>query len=997
MSPSNADTPGRGLALALLLSFLTLAILPSAAGAALVINEVMACNTRVIHDDDGDYEDWIEIHNTGAETVDLTGYFLSDDPSQPFKWAFPTRTLSPGSHRLVWASGKDKDTHVHTNFKLSSAGDSLLLSAPGGELLDIVWTGPLPADRSAGRAPDGAANWLYLEEETHTDPNPATGYPGFADTLIADQPPGHRVAPFSVALDSPAPGAEIRYTLDGSEPDGDDPLYTAPIPVSATTVLRARGFETGLLPGPILSRSWFFDETRELPVISLVTDPDHLWDEQEGIYVLGNGANPNYPHYGANFWQAWERPAHLEFYEPDGSLAFAQDIGIRIHGGYTRALAQKSLRLIARRGYGAELFEHEVFPGLDIDEFKYLVLRNAGNDWCRAHCRDGLMQGIARPSGVDGQGYRPAVLFINGEYWGIHNLRERLDPDYIEFHEGLGEDEIDMIKEYDFVMAGDELHYEAMIAYIEGADLSNPVVFEVVQGMMDTEDYLAYCALEVLFANYDWPGGNIKSWRPRAAGGIWRWLIYDLDYGWGLWHDPDIDALARALDPAGPGWPNPPRSTLLLRSLMENAEFRRDFINHGCELLSSRFLPDSLHAAVDAATGVIAGEIPTHMARWGYTAAEWAGHVADLHDWAEVRGGHAREHLRNEFGLGDTLRLHLDVDPPQGGRIALSALTVDGPWSGLYHAGNPVSLRAEAAPGYGFVGWDGLPLPPNAEVLVDLTAAAQVTALFTPLAADDASAVINEINYHSPDGHPAGDWVEFHNPGPDDLDLSGWTFKDEEDTHVFTFPQGSTLPGEGFLLLCEEPAAFLALFPTATPLPDPMGFGLSGSGELLRLYDDQGQLYDSLLYDDEAPWPPEADGLGPSLELIHPERDNSLAASWAASAPSHPHGSPGEANSRYDATPAPTPAAGPGLRLAAPHPNPFNPSTSLRFHLPEATEVRLVAHTVDGRRVAAIHAGPLPAGWHERSWNAEGLASGLYLLELRAGDERAVRKALLLK
>jgi hypothetical protein len=965
--------------------------------AQLLINEVMACNTRVIYDEDGDYEDWLEIYNPGPDPVNLLGYGLSDDPDQPFKWVFPNRLLNGDDHRLVWVSGKNRTSFLHTTFKLDSQGDSLLLTAPGGELLDALWTGPMSADQSVGRAPDGAPNWLYLTEETHAEANPDIGYTGFAASLGSDQAPGLRSTPFAVTLSSPSPGAQIRYTLDGSEPDSLDTLATAPIPVSMNTVLRARGFETDLLPGPILSLSWFFGEERELPLISLITDPLHLWDEDFGIYVLGEGYNPDYPYYGANFWRSWERPAHLEFYESDGSLALAQDIGIRIHGGYTRALAQKSLRLIARDGYGAGRMHHQVFPDLDIGEFKYLVLRNGGNDWSHAHCRDGLMQTIATASGISRQAYRPAVLFINGEYWGIHNLRERMDPEYIESHHDFEEDEIDLIKEFDFVMAGDELHYEAMMEFIEGADLANPVDFAMLQSMMDTENFLAYCALEVLFANYDWPGGNIKFWRPRAPGGIWQWLLYDLDYGWGLHHDADLNALSRALDPVGAGWPNPPHSTLLLRSLMTNADFKRDFINHSCELLSRRFEPLALHAAVDSVTAVIADEMALHMPRWGFTLPDWDQAVLDLHDWADARPGAARLHLQSEFGLGDTLRLELAIDPPGSGCIALSALDVCESWSGLYHAGNPVMLRAEAHAGYRFVGWEGLPLPPVGEVAVDLVGPTQLSALFAPLAADAASAVINEINYHSPDGHDTGDWVEFHNPGSEDLDLSGWQFKDEEDTHVFDFPPGTILSAEGYLLLCGNRTAFLSYFPAANPLPDELSFGLSGGGEILRLYDDQGRLYDAVQYDDTAPWPPEADGQGPSLELLHPLRDNALAENWAASEAPHLFGSPGQRNSAFDDTASDEGPLALAPILTQPHPNPFNPATRIRFYLPESGEAALSVFSANGRRVAELRSGVQRDGWHEEIWRPEALASGVYLLELRTREHRSTRKLLLLK
>ncbi len=261
--------------------------------------------------------------------------------------------------------------------------------------------------------------------------------------------------------------------------------------------------------------------------------------------------------------------------------------------------------------------------------------------------------------------------------------------------------------------------------------------------------------------------------------------------------------------------------------------------------------------------------------------------------------------------------------------------------------------------------------------------------------------VINEINYNSSLAFDTDDWVEFYNPTPAPIEMSGMVFKDSDDLHSFVFPPASTLPAHGYLVLCQTQALFQLHFPSVSNVIGDMGFGLSGAGELIRLYNEEGVLLDLVAYDDVLPWPPEPDGNGPTLELIDAASDNMLHENWAASLPNTaPHGSPGERNSVTDDTAADgLPAAS---RLLNVYPNPFNPSTRITFALDQDQHLSLTVHDVNGRQVALIEEGKFEAGLHERTWEGrddEGhaLASGVYLLRM-SGDESAFsRKLLLLK
>ena len=292
----------------------------------LFINEVMSANILTIQDEDEDYPDWIEIYNASVSPMNLHGYGLSDDPSQPFKWSFPESTINSGEYLIVFASGKDRShPRFHTNFKIKSAGEPILLTSPSGILIDYVESGYIPLDISRGRMPDGGTEWVYFPEPTPDHENSGTGYADISEPPEFSQQGGIFHSPVNVSLSSSAPGAVIRFTTDGSPPNDSSEIYTSPLLIDSTVVIRASAFEEGKLFSVPITNTYILYDNHELPVVSLSTDPYNLWDWEEGMYVMGPNADPNPPYYGANFWEDWEKPFHVEMYEPDGSLGFSQD------------------------------------------------------------------------------------------------------------------------------------------------------------------------------------------------------------------------------------------------------------------------------------------------------------------------------------------------------------------------------------------------------------------------------------------------------------------------------------------------------------------------------------------------------------------------------------------------------------------------------------------------------------------------------------------------
>ena len=964
----------------------------------LVINEVMSANVSIITDEDEDYPDWLEIYNPGDSLIDLSGFGLSDDVSEPYRWVFPEVELAGREYLLVFASGKDRvSPNLHTNFKITSSGEPLILTNPSGETVDQIETGSIPSDISRGCQPEGSSIWCYFAEPTPESSNSTQGYQEIAQPPEFSLPGGFYSGSVILSLEAPSPQAAIHYTVDGSPPVDTSNVYTTPLIIDSTVVIRARVFEPGLLFSAVVTHSYIFYDNNNLTVISISTHPDNLWDEETGIYVLGNspGSPPWYT--GANFWQDWERPIHLEFFEPEGSLGFSIDAGVKIIGGFSRTFDQKSLAIFARDKYVYDLIEHQIFSDKPIAEFKSFFLRNSGNDWPLTMIRDALMTGLVEDTDLDIQAYRPSILFLNGEYWGIHNVRERMDKYYLASNRGFDPDNINLLENNAVVIEGDAEHYNAMIDFIESHDMSLMENYEYVKTQMDVYNFMDYEASEIYFSNTDWPGNNIKYWCPSEPEEIWKWMLYDTDFGFGC-NPPTYthNTLAYATDPNGIGQ-NPPWSTFLLGSLLENDSFKNDFINHSADLMNVNFHPDRVLERIDSLAGVIEPEMPAHQARWGRTMEQWYSHLETVIEFAENRVDYVREDIQEYFDLEGTASVALGVEPPGSGRIKINTKTIsEFPWSGIYFQGVPLQLTGLHNCGYRFSGWIGAEPADSISILLELEGDTAITAVFEPDSTLSNSVIITEINYNSAINFDPEDWLEFYNRTDSSMDISGWIFRDSNDSNAFIFPPNTLLESYGLLVLCRDTTAFSLLFPEVDNYIGNIDFRLSNGGELIRLFDRQDDIVDSLIYDDDPPWPPEPDGNGPTLELIDPSLPNEDPGNWRASVSYH--GSPGENNGWVGVEEIKMEGGSPReFRLFPAYPNPFNPITTISFDLSAAGEIALVIYDIGGREISRLVEGYRQPGFYQATFDGSGLSSGVYFARLTAGSFQETSKLLLIK
>ena len=680
---------------------------------ALRINEFMASNgSSAIDPDFGQTASWIEIYNAGSTTVNMAGLFLSNDLVNPTMWPVPVGTfLNPGEYLVFWAD--EANIKLHTNFELSIEGGEIGLFDSDGTPISSIIYGPQKTDVAFGLLNNTAGVWRFLATPTPGLANVAAGFIGFAEPVTFSTPGGFYTTTQLVELSTAGEGA-IHYTTDGTEPTEASPVYALPLSVGSTVVLRAAAFQAGFLPGEVASETYLLNENTGLPVVSIVADPADLFSDDRGIYVEGtNGIEGNCSEGPRNWNQDWEILANIEFFDESGSELLNQRAGVKIAGTCSRNYAQKSLSLHARAEYGAPTFKYPFFNTKPANAFSTLVLRNSGQDWFRTMFRDGLVHTLLGQGGIDHLGYWPTVVYINGVYWGIHNLREAPDASFIEQNYGLDASEVDLLEGRAVPMTGSEDGYNELLEFIRNNDMTSAQSLATVGERMDIDQYLDYQVAQIYVANTGWPSSNIRYWRSTAPDGKWRWIFYDADFGFA--GNPEgaasVNSLQRATDPAGPDWPNPPWSTELLRGLLTNDEVKHRFVQRLASHANITFAPTHVNAVIDSLQANLAADQEAHKERWpesiGFNTP-WDLHIEEMRAFPAARAVALRSHVADVFGFDQTTTLQLSTNEPGRGHLFVSDVQMRGEaFEGTYYSNVPLELRAVPLPGYTFVGWEG--------------------------------------------------------------------------------------------------------------------------------------------------------------------------------------------------------------------------------------------------------------------------------------------------
>ncbi len=925
------------LGAATLLALATL-LPPCTGNAQIQINEVCATNVRSFPDitDFEDYPDWIELKNTTGNPLSLDGWFLSNKPTNPFKWAFPAGAVIPAHGFLVVvADGRDAapgqsyprgywpwrnflTERFHTNFKLSSAGDSLLLThadinsniafvnastaGPGNAAVwkyldngsdqgtawhdaafdDSSWNaGPArlgygdPVDTTLSFGPDSGNKYIttyfrhkfqvsdpaavqqltlqllvddgaviYLNGVEAARRNMPDGVPasstlasavvGGADettffpltieasllrqgeNILAVEVHQGAAASSDVSFDlaltgttlattsseevsftlqlpdisygrdpaaptlwkqfaEPTPGAEnagaivtdlrlqgipvsasiaggtyasartvslsssvgqIRYTLDGSTPRSSSALYSAPLTLSSTTVLRARCFVPGRVPGPILTRTYLIGETQgSLPIVSVVADPETLFGDTIGIYRNQHEPLPDDTRYGLrDVYKGKDAPGHVEFFAPAGAPGFLADCGVRIGGENNWIHPQKALNLALDSKYGATDLPYVLFPAQSATLYSSFTLRDGGDNWEREMLRDCLIPRLAHGYlRADTADYRPSIVFVNGSYYGLHDIRERWDDTWFAQNHHLPPGSVDHLL-YGHVTSADvtlgvqkgsDKEWRDLIQFLASADLTQPKDWARVEASIDLESFMDFVITESYANNSSWLH-NREFWRERKSGAQWRWFLTDLDRTFSTGNTSGVLAQMIANED-------------ILSRLNVSTSFRQRLAQRYAIHMASTFSTQRVQSIISSMDAEIpASEISRHAARWstgsastsGMSAATRAAGIAEIKAYASARAANVHEELSAELGVNAPVQCTLNVSGQ--GTVLLEGIPV--PPSTLRLFPNiAFQLKAVPAPGYIFSKWNGLSgSPTTPSTTASLQSNLTITAQFVP-------------------------------------------------------------------------------------------------------------------------------------------------------------------------------------------------------------------------------------------------------------------------
>ena len=602
---------------------------------------------------------------------------------------------------------RNRGHEPHAGFKIPQSGGRLYLVNADTAIVDSVAYPEMIVGKTwnFGTLADGTTGFGFGEASPYglvTQPVVQSRSTA-VDTLAEIPPSGFYAEPFVIALPE---GANVRCEKGGLAPTAESAVATS-LTVESTTTIRCAAFEAGKLPGEEMVRTYVLGEKHSLPVVFLTTDPNSLFDPDSGIYMEGNFAQSKQPHYGANYWLDKEVPVTVEFMEPGvNAPAFVKRAGLKIFGNYSRQNDKKSVAITFREKYGDKRLHYSLFPEFpELNKFKVFILRNNGSNFGNDYIRDRLASSISEGLGVDYQRGRFAVVYYNGEYYGIHSIRERSTEYYFETHYGLNPDNIDLLKADNSVSAGSAVDYVALMDWLELNSLENETNYAYVSSQIDVDNFINYMQTEMYANNRDWPGNNLKKWRNNNPKTPWKWFLYDMDFGMGNGYSEytnNIFEFAAAED--GESWPNGPEYTLLFRSLLENPGFRTAFVNRMAVLLNMNFSSARVLARIESMMSEIESEIPRDQERWNLSASRMDRQLEDIKSFAKDRPEVVYDELREYFELGRPIALSLSVSGP--GIIKVHGLKIDSyPLTVNFFEGLPVTLEAMPTDGGIWAGW----------------------------------------------------------------------------------------------------------------------------------------------------------------------------------------------------------------------------------------------------------------------------------------------------
>lgn len=693
------------------LTLLFLSAFRTVASSQVVINEISCANYGTITDVYGDTPDWIELYNKGNSAVNLTGYYLSDSPNNPDKWKFPAASIGPHQYLLVFASDRDvyDGQHFHTNFKVTQTRqEHFVLSDPSANIIeDRKIVVPNQKDQSWGKSIDGGDSWAIYKTPTPGYSNSSsTPYGQYAPTPNFSLPPGFYFpnASISIVISIPA-NTVVRYTVNGNEPDMLAPVYTDPVQITQTTVLKAKAFpnDPSQLPGFTHTATYFIDANHTVPVISIAgRDVPDLMD---GSYSAPIGS--------------------FEFFDANGQFIESAEGDFNKHGNDSWAYPQRGIDYITRDELGYNnVIHHKIFSNKDRNSFQRLILKASANDNYPfenggAHIRDAYVHTLSQRAGLklDERTYEPCVLYVNGNYWGVYDIREKVDdPDFTKEYYNQGEKWIDFIKTWGGTWQeyGSWTDWYALRDFINNNDMSVPANYDYVKERFEVQSLIDYMILNTYVVCKDWLNWNTAWWRGRNPDGEakkWKYALWDEDATFNHYINytgvPDPSPYA---DPCNNELITSDFEghVALVEHLMQNEEFHSLYVNRFADLDNTYFSCDYMISLLDSLVNRIEPEMPQHIQKWGGNMSVWQGNVQAIRDFINTRCSAIDGGIVDCYDVTGPVQVHVKIVPDNSpNKVQVNTIIpFTFPFTGDYFIPVTMNLAALPATDWQFDHWE---------------------------------------------------------------------------------------------------------------------------------------------------------------------------------------------------------------------------------------------------------------------------------------------------
>jgi len=752
--------------------------------AQVYINEYSCSNSNGPTDAFGEREDWVELYNAGGTAFDLSGYFISDKITNLDKWEIPAGVSVPaGGYTMIFFSGRGvlNGSQIHPNFGLTQTkNEQVVVSSPSGTIVDsLTMIKMTQNDDSYGRTTNGASTWtLFLTPTPNAANTGASPYYTAKPTMSVAA--GFYGGTQSVTIATTDASATIYYTIDGTTPTTGSTLYAGAVSITATTVLRAKCFSStpGVPASFTETNTYFINSPHTIPVISVCGDQitDFLNDVAPGSF-------------SSNFDGAFE------YFNQTGVMSTEGEGYYNKHGNDSWGYAQRGFDFIMRDEYGYNSsVEYPLFTEKSRDEYQRIIMKAGANDNYPAsggaHIRDAYVHTISAIGDlrVDERTSAFVVLYVDGAYWGLYDLREKVDDaDFTDYYYDQGKYEIDFIKTWGgtWVEYGDPAmtEWNAIYTYITTNDMSIQANYEYVKTKYNVGSLIDYVVLNSYVVTSDWLNWNTAWWKGNDTLGdkkTWRYALWDNDATFGHYINyTGVPSTAPDADPCNvetlSGGSDPEGHITMLNALFLNAEFNQEYITRYADLSNGVFSCVQMHAILDSMVAVMAPEMVGQTATWGGTVAGWMTNVQTLKDYIDARCAAITTGMIDCYNLSGPYDMTVTVDPPGAGIVKVNSEWVPYyPWTGVYYGGITTLYKAQANTGYTFDYWSAnnhtFTQPDSLNDTLNLSMSDTITAHFTAVTVPPPPGTIPPSTYagfhlpnaFSPNGDLNNDWLIYY-------------------------------------------------------------------------------------------------------------------------------------------------------------------------------------------------------------------------------------------